>query len=168
MSNAPLKIAAFFVVPIAAVCVFGSLGFAALYTGSRRAAAITGPCSGSQRLASQDTYQRLALKLVFTPLNVEDRLLPARATPERVDRQLARIADLRATYLPSVTDTCLAAHVADWLDHYEREARTAMSRKAELNGFASEYDKRRAEEEDQVRALKAALGAKPATPGALP
>ncbi len=81
-------------------------------------------------------------------------------TPARVEAQIARIAQVRAEYVPSIADTCLAAHVSDWLGFYERQTRTVIARKAERDGFASDFEKRWAEEEDQTRALANRLGIK--------
>ncbi|WP_145984811.1 hypothetical protein [Methylobacterium aquaticum] len=156
LPHGPLVPAAFLVTVLAAsLTVVGAVGVP-IATGPN--SPLVGPCGG-YRTAPKGTYQTLALKMVPSPVTGGDRF-DRLTTPERVEAQLARIAEARATYLPTVGDACLAAHVSDWLNYYEREARTAIARNAELNGFASEYEKKLAEEEDQVRALAARLGVK--------
>ena len=143
--------------PIAVVLGFVAVGAAGTTLVIGRGNPLIGPCAG--QLADRGTYRQLSLKLVFDRVR-EDPNLERDPTPERVAAQLAVIAALRADYVPTLPDACLAAHVADWLDYYEREARTAIARKAERNGFPDEYQKRQAEEEDRVRALAARLGVK--------
>lgn len=118
---------------------------------------LVGPCA--QRQASDDTYRKLALELLWAKLHPLD-VGAHRATPEAVERMLAATDALRASWLPNLPDACLRSHAESWLAYYERDARGWMSKKAELGVFRDDYEKRQAEERGQVQALAARLGMK--------